>query len=556
MSQAYRLLSEGLPEPPAPAERFAADARKARSWVADLPRANSHATQQKLQPALDSLAGQKLEGPHRLAVLEELRLAVVETIGMLRLQYAGSPLPLPAPKAMAADQVEAFHMSLAHAYRKAAVELCAPAGSIPMLRGGAVLQALGRSAWHYSQALSIGWRIYRAPAVGAWQGLHRIYGFAVEHKIEAKAADDKVAGAPIEIRRLYLQTLLMAIANPLAFSQVEQDSLWPIAHAFAARCSLLRQAPEENAPVVPEDADRGPSRGVIGESYGQWLEMRAFGEEIDLALEQGRDGFSELRPTRGTSVRVPIKMLTRLKRSFGLAAARSHKRLTAGHELRTVIGLSGVHFYLAGQRDFDTFMRQVAQNIVHVVDRASWANVTIDAAHAPVLAAKALDQSLGGYRIAWNDADQVRVRVGELIGITLAESDEEPDWMVGVLRWLRYETGGGLTAGIELLSRRVAAVGLRMCGVDGAPRAPLCSLEMDALDVDGDACFLASGLVDPAPMRIEVVRAETTPDSAGAGSGEGLLAGLDVLLNAGDYAVLRPLRDDLVAEPTQEASLV
>jgi hypothetical protein len=30
---------------------------------------------------------------------------------------------------------------------------------------------------------------------------------------------------------------------------------------------------------------------------------------------------------------------------------------------------------------------------------------------------------------------------------------------------------------------------------------------------------------------------------------EEILAGVDVLLNAGDYALLRPLRSDLVAEP-------
>ena len=48
------------------------------------------------------------------------------------------------------------------------------------------------------------------------------------------------------------------------------------------------------------------------------------------------------------------------------------KRLEAGHKLDTVIGLSGVHFYLAGQRDFDTFMRQSAQGTVHVIAGAAW----------------------------------------------------------------------------------------------------------------------------------------------------------------------------------------
>ena len=69
----------------------------------------------------------------------------------------------------------------------------------------------------------------------------------------------------------------MAVTNPLAFSQSEQDTLWPV-HARVsrrvARCCGSR--PAENAPVVPEDADRGPGPGAAVKSHSQWLDMRAF----------------------------------------------------------------------------------------------------------------------------------------------------------------------------------------------------------------------------------------------------------------------------------------
>jgi hypothetical protein len=85
MGKAYRLLGEGIPPPRGiGTASFAADPRKARSWVAALPRANALATQQNLSQALDSLASQRLDGAQRLGVLEELRPAIGESIGLLK----------------------------------------------------------------------------------------------------------------------------------------------------------------------------------------------------------------------------------------------------------------------------------------------------------------------------------------------------------------------------------------------------------------------------------------------------------------------------------------
>jgi hypothetical protein len=541
MSQGYRLLGEGIPGSLGLGPTtFVADARRARGWIAALPRANGLATQQSLAGALDSLAGQKLDGGTRLAVLEELRIAICETIGLLKREFAGSSLPLAPAKAAAARQVEGFHVALAQGYRRAAVEFCAPSGNVPMLRGGAVAQALARAAWHYAQALSLAWRVYRAPAAGVWQGLHRVHGFAVEARLDAKRVDDAIAGAPVEVRNVYLQALLMAITHPLAFSQAEQDVLWQVSADFAPRCALTARAPQDNAPVVPEDADRGPGPGVVGETATRWLDMAALTGEVDAALMRERDGASHLMPPRGPGVRVSTEMLRRLQRSFGLSAARTHRRLPATHGMRSVFGLSALHFHLAGQRDFDAFMRHATQRIVHQPDRANW--VGGSGARVPVHETQVLDQSLGGYRLAWEHADQIRARVGELVGLTLSDGDETPEWMLGVIRWLRYENDGGLSAGVELLARNATAVGLRL--EDGSE--PLRALQMDAMGPDGEMHFLAPNTLDCGATRIEVVRDDSSCDMQGAAGVEEMLAGVDVLLNAGDYALLRPLRADLV----------
>jgi hypothetical protein len=256
-------------------------------------------------------------------------------------------------------------------------------------------------------------------------------------------------------------------------------------------------------------------------------------------------------PARGTGVRVSVDMLLRLKRSFGLAAARAHARLPGGHVLRTVFGLSSLHFYLAGQRDFDAFLRQAAQHSAK--GRADWAHSHTDASRIPIHEGRVLDQSLGGYRMAWAQANQIRARVGELVGLTLAEADEmRPDWMLGVVRWLRYEDDGGLSAGVELVARRTGAIGLRVHGKDGFAREPVRAVEMESLTDEGEIHFLAPNSMDTGAAKIEVVRDIAERGLVDAPQVEEILAGINLLVNAGDYALLRPLRaDQAIPQPEQ-----
>lgn len=537
MSESYRRLCQDLPPAEGGAPRFAADPKKVKAWVAALPRANPQAVEQEIWRALPGLLSQRLEGGQRFAALEELRPATVEAIGLLERGFTGSPLPLPPDKARAAAMAGEFHLQLAIGYRQAVCELCAPSGSVPFLRGGNVLLALERSAWHYVRALALAWRVYRPAPAGAWQGLHRLHRFAGSLKLERKSAEDKLAGAPQDVHTLYLQALLMAAVNPYAFAQSEQDALWPATRGYAARCALLDRAPEGIAPVVPEDADRGPGAPSPDESPSTWLQLAPFADDVERALSRVRDGQGQLAPTPGLSITVGNDLLIRLRRAFGQMAARGLVRLAAGHSLDTVLGLSGLHYLLAGQRDFDTFMRQSAAGTVHVIAGAAWTQGTAAMTRVPRFTAKVLDQSLGGYRMAWDSAEQARAKVGELVGLGFGEDGEELDWMVGVMRWLRYETDGSLSAGVELLSRRSSAVALRVVSADGGARQVQRAVEVFPIDGTPGRCFVCSAAVESG-SRVEVIHDASSHIPEVGARGPDLLEDVEVLLNAGDYVLL------------------
>jgi hypothetical protein len=537
MSESYKRLGEDLPKPDGTATAFAAEPKKVKAWVAALPRANAQATELELTRALESLLAQKLDGAQRLGALEELRGAVIESISLLESQFASNPLPLPPDKARAASVAENFHLMLGHDYRRAAADLCAPAGAVPFLRGGAVLQALQRSAWHYSRALALAWRVYRPPAAGTWQGLHRVHRFAASLKLDRKPVEDRAAGGSTDVGTIYLQTLLLAAINPYAFGQQEQDALWPITRGFAARCGLSEQPVDALAPVVPADADRGPGPGAADESHSQWLDLRAFSDEVERALGRVRDGQAELVAGAGPGVRVGNDLLIRLRRAFGQIAARGLVRLPAGHQLDTVLGLSGLHYFLAGQRDFDSFMKHSVQGAVHVITGATWTQGAGGMAKVSRFSGKVLDQSLGGYRMAWASAEQARARVGELVGLNFGDDGEDQDWMVGVMRWLRYEDDGSLSAGVELLSRRSSAVALRVVSPDGGSRQVNRAVEIFPLDGPRVRCFLANASIE-AGSRVEVIHDLASHFPEIAPRGPDVLADVEVLLNAGDYVML------------------
>jgi hypothetical protein len=135
--------------------------------------------------------------------------------------------------------------------------------------------------------------------------------------------------------------------------------------------------------------------------------------------------------------------------------------------------------------------------------------------------------------------------------MTLADENEEPDWMVGVVRWLRYEMNGGLSAGVELLARRSSALGVHIRSQDSMQRAPLRGIELCSTDAS-ERSFLTQGSLDANAASIEIVHGHEPYALNARAMSETLVAGVDVLVNAGDYTVLRELRSDLVAAETQE----
>ena len=355
MNQAYLSLREHLPERSPPGvHAFPTDARRIKAWVDALPRANQTATLQMFSHALQTLRGMRLDGLNRLATLEVLRPVLLEAVTQLGTQLQGSSFPLPPAKEKVAEQILSFQRELALGYRLAVVEACAPAGSVPFMRGGQVTLALARAISHGSRHLAESYFLYRTPEVGAWLALHALFRFAQGAGLADKPVDEPAERITLTPRRVYAHALLLALSNPYRFTQREQQELWPVTRDLAALLPLETQR-RDGALAVPVSEDRGP--GYLPEereSEGQallWVDLTSLRKLLDDALAGGADGLLHVRLDRGHTLVASGELLRRLRQSWGQASDRGHQRLGAGHTLDTVIGLSGLHYYLAGSLD-------------------------------------------------------------------------------------------------------------------------------------------------------------------------------------------------------------
>jgi len=534
MGEVYRRLGEILPPGLRAELPFGLDAKRAAGWIETLPRADVAATRRALLRALEALSStHALKGATRREIAEVLRPAILDNALSTQRLFAGKPLPLAGDLAGLPGELEQLHLRLAHAYRMAAADQCAPSGSLPWLRGGQVAEAAQRATYHYGEALMVAWRVYADLPVDAWRGLHRTYRFAVARELERRPSSDPLVSGLPTIHQRYVELLLMHVVNPRAFSQAEQERVWAMCEAFAAR-TPLRDTPSATAVGVADDADEGPGGKAPPRQH---LDLVGFAAAVEAALAASDGESAIVMPEHGVPVKMSADGLRKLRRAFSHAAARQFTRLDAGHTVETVFGLSGLHYQASGERDFDAFARQVLGDALTETARASWsaggAEVSARSARIPALV---VDQSLGGYRMRWAQDNQLRLRVGEVVGIHVGDEEDPSDWMLGILRWLRYEADGQVMAGVELLSRAAAAVALM--GTGAANRAPLRALELRPPYGGGDWLYLAAQrLPQGEPLRIG--REQEPVDQLLDRRPEDRLSDLRLVQILGDYFLYR-----------------
>lgn len=480
---AYQRLTEDLPARLPPGRSQRASEKAMREAAAGLPLANPAQALGEVGEVLDGMLAATWSGGERIAALAHLRGPVESLCRGIEQQLGADSHPLPAASAERAAAAQRLEWQLACGYAIGLQELCAPAGKLPMFKGKVAAAAIVAGLLHANRALAWAYRQYRTPPAGAWRRVHALHAFAGELGLADQSVEDAFTDGPLSARSAYAQALLLAISNPYRFSARELKDACAVIRCVGGYCGLSRAGTQGVS--VDTDADAGP--GYVAEEQlaagAGVLALdvhpveRIFDERIAL-LPRGTGVLDLPRPGGGV-LTASVALVRRLQAGWA-TAVRGHARLPASHVLDLMVGMHALHYALAGNLDFSTFIRQVHGEAITVGrhELASAWLASSDTARPQMLRGEVLDQSEGGYRLRLQAADGARLRIGEVIGLAPESGEEDGrDWMVGVIRWLRLE-GDREWLGVELLHRTARAAGVRPVTAGGEALVPQRAVEL------------------------------------------------------------------------------
>lgn len=513
MSRFYARLRQDWPEPTEPiGGSVIGNANLLSEWIAQLPMANAETSQRLLHKLVGDLVSMRMDASVRLAALEQLRVPVATVNGAIERQILGMAFPLPPAKARVAALARDTDHLMAQGYRQAVVDLCAPSGRIPFLRGKQVLLAVERGLMHGGAVIEQGYLVYARPPERAWSTLHALIGLARELGIAEKTVPDPLLGN-IDCTPLmrYAHACVLALGNPYRLNQREIADAARLAQAWAGQVRM-----PANGGTVSIDPDRDDGPGYLPDERrvaskdSLSLDLSALEADIDRTLALAGAATQVEFGQRGRIVvQASPGLAARLRGYWAQGHDRVAERLPAGYALETVIGFNAVHAVLGAQLDFAELILG-SDGGYGDTDAGSW--TASDTQRVDIVRATVLDQSLRGYRLMWEAGDAVRVKVGEVVALSfICESEVRRDWMVGLVRWMRIGTEGRVDVGLELLARRVRAASLR--ALDGPARSPVRAIWLD-LPVDADpvrparnsGCVLASSSIERSIASFELLR--------------------------------------------------
>jgi cyclic-di-GMP-binding protein len=544
---AFELLGGALPKRERPGrDAFPTTGKAVKQWIEALPMANSGATARLLYNGLKELNQLEVEPNQRIEILEQMRHPVGVVISSMERHVLGQPLPLPLQKRQIGAVMRDFHRELAIGFATCVYDYCAPKGNVPFLRGRSTALALVRAMRHCSQMLSKCYIAYSEIPAGVWGLLHRLAGFAFEAQLSDKGmTDPQVVGITLTPESIYVQTLLTFIGNPYRLTQKEIVDVETAAKIWSSHCRIHLTGTSGSFVIDPRsDSPPMSPRAEINGTYWR-LETNALVQSLQnqLRLLPMMDAPIAVRGRLGHGPEISGDVAEKLIVAWSFSGERSHPRLPAEHNMDTCIGLHAVHYLAAQEQDFKDFVGELGGG-VNLSDRdrsAAWAQANLESAIPSLLRVRVIDQSLGGYRLFWDNAEGLKAKVGELIALSApAEDDDDaPDWMVGVLRWLKGGNNDSLEAGVQLLSRRVEAVAVRATSEAQTSRVILRGLLLAPLAIDGSQqpTLLAPSILD-STGGLELLR---LPDPNGMDERELTepLESLDLLENSGAYKQFR-----------------
>lgn len=469
--------------------------RDLKKWVDGLPKANIGETARQLYQALVELNQLKTPSENRLQLLEILRPEVYFVCKQLEKHFLNQAIVLDERPRKVANLCQALQNHLAIGYKLIVAHLAAQDGRE---RNQLLAVALQRATHSLCGPLIRASQLYCPVPEGLWLELHQLYQIARLHRLHTVVTRDPQAlhTHGLSTEQSYLVALLLGCAR---CNQMRQSAIARLAEALEPWSALVNLQAGNDASSLFAVAPQldGPPRYIS--LFGQSELVNAEGIDPSGLVEAIKEHLL-LTPDSTIQSRLLVPegfsqdMLQHLAAAWGDIAERTFQRSQGQGALSLCIGMSSLHFHLAGTRPFNEVLQLPAtiNTAVFKPDTGApdvWSNA-FDAQKAnlwehgmpfeeiqytsadkhtqvenssadtyPIFEVAIVNISPGGYCLSWAKEVPSQLQAGELLGI---RSMPNQGWSVAVVRWIRQVRGGGTQMGIELIAPHAQACGLQL----------------------------------------------------------------------------------------------
>ncbi len=513
-----------------------------KAWLDALPLTQINFASMQFYRALPEIVRLQTQAETRLAMLELLRLPVLHSVQGLSQHFLNQPLILPETARKTATLAQALQKHLTNGYLISVRELCSqpPPHGEPLRKHQAL--AISRAMTGLGLLLVRGYQLYTPIASQVWTELHTLYLLAEQLDLLDSPVDDPLPHhrGIKTIEQAYIRLLLLACARP---NQMRQDevliSYQALEHLSAlGKLSAYNPMRKDNLFAVMLDSGQPPAYKSRLNLPGSHLVRELSTHAIAARLQElGKVENNAETPRLAAEQQLTPALCGHLIQAWNILAQRSFDRRPANGHLQVTVGLSNIHYHIAGRVPFTVFLNQMpgykqgeektglfrkhgiqlkaqAPNL----DDDPWGNAhdvggnPLAGADLPTLNIERsirqqeqqeykgqhplhqvplIDASPGGYCLEWQGEIPSQVKVGELLGI---QEEGRQKWAIGVVRWVQ-QTQGATQMGIQVLSPQATPVGIALIHKTGGFSDYLRALQLPSLKAINQPASLITNAV-------------------------------------------------------------
>jgi len=467
-------------------------------WIASLPKANLGETARLLYQCLAELNQLQTPGANRMRLMELLRPEVLFVCKHLEKHFLNQSVVLEERPRKVANLCQALQNHLGIGYKLIVAQ---EAEQLRKEQTQQLATAIERSLASMLGPLVRSCQLYCPVPDGLWLEMHLLYRIACHFELQNLPIADPLSNFKTAqtVEHTYIAALMLGCART---NQMRQNAIASLAEVMIAWAPLVRLETadsdsaqfwvdlEQDAPPrlksLFTDADR---QRLLGINPGQLLAA------IDEYLHA--DKIQRAQARLPVTERLQLEHIQHLGAAWGDTAERAFRRIPSQGEIKICIGMTSVHYYLAGEKAFgdslknpvnagnarfkntkaganDIWSRSFdAQPTATLVQGEPIEEIQYEGADAPlasfgggadnekypVYSLLLINHSPSGYRLSWPREVPGQLQAGELLGI---QDTTQKSWNLAVVRWIRQVRGGGTQMGVELLAPSAKPCGLQL----------------------------------------------------------------------------------------------